>query len=169
MVPTGDEGGMSHGEDVSRPTSEPDAPSRRRVHRSGLQHGLIPDVLRSVTRSVSRRPSGVLWLVTLLVLLSLGISARFLSFKTDRSDLIDANAEFQQRWLEYTSRFGQNSDAVVVVESQDTNAIKRVLDDLGRQLEAQPQLFDRVFYKFDPTTLKGKGSSTCRRRNSSIA
>ncbi|MCA9074782.1 MAG: MMPL family transporter [Planctomycetaceae bacterium] len=148
---------MSHGEDVSRPTSEPDAPSRRRVHRSGLQHGLIPDVLRSVTRSVSRRPSGVLWLVTLLVLLSLGISARFLSFKTDRSDLIDANAEFQQRWLEYTSRFGQNSDAVVVVESQDTNAIKRVLDDLGRQLEAQPQLFDRVFYKFDPTTLKGKG------------
>ncbi len=145
-----------------RPFDSPDhiveqESKQRHTRASGLQQGLIPDILRSVTRSVSRRPSSVLWLVSLLVILSLGISARFLSFKTDRSDLIDADAEFQQRWLQYTERFGDNSDAVVVVESQDTATIKQVLNELGRQLEAEPQLFDRVFYKFDPSTLRQKG------------
>lgn len=155
MVQQGDEGTSAPRGDDSRAPSGRTRVRRRR--HSGLQHGLIPDVLRSVTRSVSRRPTGVLWLVALLVVLSLGTSARFLSFKTDRSDLIDADAVFQQRWLEYTARFGHHSDALVVVESQDPQAIKRVLDDLGRQLEAEPHLFDRVSYKFDPTGLQKKG------------
>ncbi len=120
------------------------------------QHGLLPDVLRSITRSVSQRPFDVLWLVTLLVALAVGVSVRFLSFETDRADLIDPRADFQQRWLQYTDRFGDDSDVVVVVEAEDTATVRQVLDDLGRQLEAEPQLFDRVFSKFDPAALQQK-------------
>ncbi|MEZ6145959.1 MAG: hypothetical protein R3B91_11200 [Planctomycetaceae bacterium] len=159
MAQPGDSGVSPHRDDTGgAQTPDVDELSVRRPrHASGMQHGLIPDILKSVTRSVSRRPSSVLWLVSLLVVLSLGISARFLSFKTDRSDLIDADSEFQQRWLAYTERFGDNSDVVVVVESKDTATIKQVLSDLGGQLELEPQLFDRVFYKFDPATLRKKG------------
>ncbi len=159
MAQPGDSGGSPHRDHTSKsqpPAGGAKSPAPAR-HPSGLQQGLIPDMLRSVTRSVSRRPSSVLWLVSLLVVLSLGISARFLSFKTDRSDLIDTNAEFQQRWLAYTERFGDNSDVVVVVESKDTPTIKQVLSELGGLLESEPQLFDRVFYKFDPTSLQQKG------------
>jgi hopanoid biosynthesis associated RND transporter like protein HpnN len=123
---------------------------------AAAHHGLIPDLLWSVTRTVSRRPGSSLWFVTLLVLISLVVSGRFLSFRTKRADLIDPDAPFQQRWLEYAERFGDAADAVVVVEAPDEATVRQVLDDLGRQLEAEPHLFDRVFYKFDPAGLKRK-------------
>jgi uncharacterized protein len=117
--------------------------------------GLIPALVRSVTRTVSRRPAGVLWLVGLSVLLSVGITARFLTFKTDRSDLIDTSSAFQQRWLNYIDAFGDKADAVVVVEAADSDIIRTVLDDLGPRV-AQEDLFDRVVWRFDPSSLRSK-------------
>ncbi|MGE0379019.1 MAG: hypothetical protein AB7Q45_26760, partial [Planctomycetaceae bacterium] len=117
-------------------------------------HGLLPDILRSVTRTAARRPVNVLWLAALLVALSVGVSIRFLEFKTDRADLIDPQADFQQRWLQYTDRFGDDADAVVVVEAADAATVRQVLEDLGRQLKEEPEFFSRVFYKFDPAALK---------------
>ncbi|MBX3438783.1 MAG: hypothetical protein KF861_14915, partial [Planctomycetaceae bacterium] len=73
--------------------------------------GLLPDLLRAVTRSACRRPLSVLWICGLLVALSTGVAVRFLAFKTDRADLIDRRADFQQRWLQYTDRFGDDADA----------------------------------------------------------
>ena len=94
---------------------------------AAAHHGLIPDLLWSVTRTVSRRPGSSLWFVTLLVVISLVVSGRFLSFRTKRADLIDPDAPFQQRWLEYTERFGDASDAVVVVEAANEATVRQVL------------------------------------------
>ncbi|QDU39122.1 Membrane protein YdfJ [Maioricimonas rarisocia] len=120
------------------------------------ESGLLPRLLHSVTRSVSRRPGGALWLVAIVTLISGGVAARFLEFKTSRADLIDPHAEFHQRWLNYTERFGDQTDIVVVVESESTDEIRRVLDELGSALEEEPEKFDRVLYRFDPGNLRQK-------------
>ena len=118
--------------------------------------GLIPGLVRSVTRGVSRRPVGVLGLVVVSVSLSLGVAGRFLSFKTERTDLIDQSSDFQQRWQRYTAAFGDQSDAVVVVEARDRETIRSVLTDLGGRITAEDDLFDRVLFKFDPAALRSK-------------
>jgi hopanoid biosynthesis associated RND transporter like protein HpnN len=117
---------------------------------------LIPELLQRATHFASRHPWGTLIVVLVTTLLSLGVTFRFLSFKTSRSDLIDPQAEFQQRWLQYTERFGETADAVVVVEAGTTAAVQAALDELGAAVEAEPQLFDRVLYRIDPRALRSK-------------
>lgn len=116
----------------------------------------IPRLLQRTTSLCSRHPWGTLGLALLATILSLGVSARFLTFKTSRSDLIDPQAEFQQRWLRYTERFGDAADAVIVVEGRSADDIRAAIDELGSALEAQPDLFDRVFYRIDLEHLRPK-------------
>ena len=77
------------------------------------------------------------------------LTLTLIKFKTDRSDLIDPNADFQKRWLSYTKSFGESSDIVVVVESEERETIPRVLDELGRRMESEPELFEAVLFKID--------------------
>ena len=127
-------------------------------HHSGSQSetGLLSNVLKSLTTSVSRRPTGSLWIVALVSVISLVITVRFLTFKTNRADLIDPTAPFHQRWLHLTERFGDHSDVVVVVEGNNADRIRNVLDDLGQRLEAEPDLFSHVLYRVDAGDLKTK-------------
>ncbi len=118
--------------------------------------GALPRLLESLTNSVSARPMATLWVVGLLTILSIAITVRFLSFKTNRADLIDASSEFHQRWLNYTDEFGDESDVVIVVEANDEITIKNVMDNVGQRLKAEPELFDRVLYRIDPGTIETK-------------
>jgi hopanoid biosynthesis associated RND transporter like protein HpnN len=103
------------------------------------------------------------WL-SLLVLLAVTVlsglyTARNLKLKTDRTDLIDPTADFQQRWLNYTQNFGESSDIVVVVEADSPDIITAALDDLGERLRADERHFRNIFYKVavDQEQLKRKG------------
>ena len=129
------------------------------MHSGRAHHvpdALLPRLLHSVTRSVSQRPRGTLGMLLLLTLVSLGMSARFLGFKTSRSDLIDPDSVFHQRWLEYTERFGDQSDVLVVVEAPTTSETRRVLDELGAALVAEDELFSRVLHCIDTAELRPK-------------
>lgn len=121
------------------------------------QEGLWAHLLCAVTESSARRPVMTLLLVAVSVAACLGITARFLTFKTSRADLFDPRAEFQQRWLDYCERFGQQADLVVVLEGIDAAVLRSAMDDLGSRLKAEPATFDRVTWKFDPSRLKSKG------------
>lgn len=123
----------------------------------GPRAGAMTRLLCLATRIVARRPRLALWLVLLSVLACAGGAAIGLKFKTSRSDLIDPRANFQQRWLKFTEKFGEQSDMVVVVESDDPARVRLVMDDLGAQLQAEPQLFCKVSWKFDPQGLRRKG------------
>lgn len=119
--------------------------------------GMLTHLLCALTRLVSRRPVGTLGLVLLSVLACAGGAAWGLKFKTSRSDLIDPEAPFQQRWLTFTQKFGDQSDIVVVVEADDPAKVRSVLDALGNQLLQEPHLFAKVSWKFDPALLQRKG------------
>ncbi|WP_166820795.1 MMPL family transporter [Thalassoroseus pseudoceratinae] len=119
--------------------------------------GVIGCTLRHVTRAVSRYPRLTLCLVMLVSFAAAGYTAVCLDFRTQRADLIDPRAEYHQRWMAYTEEFGDQSDIVVVVESDHSDLIRSILDDLGPRLEREPELFSDVLYRIDTSQLRRKG------------
>lgn len=125
-------------------------------HDAG-EGGLLIRLIGGLTRWVCTNPGTTLGLVFVLTLIAAGISFRFLTFKTDRADLIHADAEFHQRWLRYVEKFGDQSEVVIAVEGADRAAIEQALQGVGEKLESHSDLFDRVSYQFDPSSLRSKG------------
>ncbi|MHC4875669.1 MAG: MMPL family transporter [Planctomycetota bacterium] len=117
----------------------------------------VSHVLARLAEFGSDRPGR--WITTALLsaVAAAVLTAVFMQFKTDRADLIDPNAEFHRRWLNYTQAFGDASDLVVVVEGDDPEAIKATLEDLGERVAAETALFDRVLFKVEPGNLRRKG------------
>lgn len=113
------------------------------------RRSLLRDALCAVTRAVARRPFVTLWMVAAVACASVVLTLARIDFKTDRSDLIDPDAEFQRRWLDYTERFGDASDIVVVVEATDRETVIRAVDEIGSRMEREPALFQGVLYKID--------------------
>jgi hopanoid biosynthesis associated RND transporter like protein HpnN len=121
-------------------------------HRSFLSESLA-----SLTAACVRQPR---W--TLLFMLASAVAcgwytANHLRFKTNRADLIDPSAAFQQRWLEFTRSFGEQNDIVVVVEANSPELIKQVQDEIGGRLKQHPELFTNVLYRIEPGKLREKG------------
>lgn len=117
---------------------------------------LLTDSLRAVTKAVSKRPRTVLWGVALTVVACVVLTVQYMDFKTDRADLIDPHAEFHQRWLNYTERFGDSSDVVIAVEGNSPEAIEAAIDDVGTRLRAEPKLFTSVLDKVEPGRIREK-------------
>lgn len=117
------------------------------------------DFLRSFTRFLTARPWVSIVLLVAVCIASSVYTARNLKFKNDRGDLIDPNADFQKRWLEYTKSFGEASDIVVVVEGRMPEDIVPVLDDLGERLKEDDQHFRNVLYRIriEQEQLRRKG------------
>lgn len=80
-----------------------------------------------------------------------------LSYNTSRAALLDSHAEYHQRWLKYVEEFGEQEDVVVVVQGEQREAIIPVLDDVVREISAQPKYFQAVLHEVDLTKLRDKG------------
>lgn len=113
-------------------------------------------ILQSVTASVAEKPIATLCFVGLLTIISLVVSVRFLTFKTNRADLIDPNSAFQQRWLNYTDNFGDESDVVIVIKGTDPISIKNVIDRVSDRLNSEPEHFTRILGRIEPGTIRSK-------------
>jgi hypothetical protein len=74
-------------------------------------------MILALTQLGIHRPITVLTLIFLSSVLTVAYTTCNLTFKTDRSDLIDPQADYHRRWLQYADSFGTSSDMVVVVES----------------------------------------------------
>ena len=110
-----------------------------------------------LTRLSSRNPRMTLCFVLLVSCVAAGYTASCLKFHTERSDLIDPEADFHKRWIEYTESFGDSSDIVVLVEGEAPLPIQAALDDLGGRLSREPELFTNLLYKADTSALRRKG------------
>ncbi len=118
---------------------------------------LVSDAIRSLTRMTLRRPKTSLFVLLLLAGVAAVYSVGWMRFKTDRSDLIDPDAVFQQRWQNYTESFGESNEIVVAVESADPEEIKAVLEDLGARMSREPEIFANILYRIEPGKLRSKG------------
>src|SRR5436309_2116449 len=115
----------------------------------GEKESLLQRLLGGVVGFTYRRPFLVLAVALALCAASVVYSSRYLTFRTQRSDLISPDKDYQKRWRAYLAEFGDDDDMVVVVKGGDRAAMCAALDALAEQVAAEPALFDRLFYKVD--------------------
>jgi hopanoid biosynthesis associated RND transporter like protein HpnN len=99
--------------------------------------------------TVLRVPGVVLAVALLLVVASAWGAATRLQYQTSRDDLISPRKDYQQRWNNYLAEFGEDDDMVVVVQGRDRASMQAALEQVGAGVQAQPERFDRLFYKVD--------------------
>jgi uncharacterized protein len=128
-------------------------PAERTPH---ADDSLLAQPLFAVTERALRAPGAVLAGALVLALLSIVVAVNGLTFKTSRLDLLNPRSEYNRRWLAYLQEFGDRDDAVLVVRSQQPADLTAALDDLGARLQAEPLLFESVFYRRDLSALKRK-------------
>ncbi len=73
----------------------------------------------------------------------------FLQFDTSRDDLVGSNKKYHQNFLRLKKEFPQQSDLVVVIESETIEKNRQFAERIGAKLEAETNLFTDVFYKGD--------------------
>jgi hopanoid biosynthesis associated RND transporter like protein HpnN len=110
---------------------------------------LLPRLLVRLVDGVCRHPRLVLTAALTVCALSIYLSWTRLEFRTQRSDLISPNKDFQKRWLAYVKEFGDDDDMVVVVQGGDRARMEQALEALAAEVKQKPTLFDRLFYKVD--------------------
>ena len=81
--------------------------------------------------------------------MAIGWTVKSIEFRTKRSDLIDPEAGFHKRWLEYTAQFGDAADIVVVVEADQPETVTAAINDLGSRMDRDSEFFRSVLYKID--------------------
>ena len=128
-------------------------PERSKQKQRG---SLVANVLRGVTRVVVGHPRLTMWLVLVTSCAAAGYTVAHIRFRTTRADLIDPDAGFHQRWMDYQKRFGEGSDLLVVVEAEGAPLIRDVLDELGSRLE-RDDLFSHVLYRINTGPMRDKG------------
>ncbi len=129
-------------------------PAERMPH---AQPSLLARPLRWATRWVLRFPGAVIGGGVLLALLALFATGICLSFHTSRLDLLNPDSGYNQRWLAYLEEFGEQDDALIVVEGTGRDDVVPVLEELAESLSHEPKLFQSVLYKKDLTNVRAKG------------
>src|SRR5258708_35467847 len=108
---------------------------------------LMPRLLAALAGFGFRRPWLVLAITTVSCAVAVWYTAENLTYLTHRNDLIGKNKDYYKRWDQYVREFGDDDDMVVVVRGPDRAHIVEALEHLAREIEKQPELFDRLVYK----------------------
>ncbi len=113
--------------------------------------------LRWMTALAIRFPKSVLLLALLFAAGSVCLAVNSLGFRTSRLDLLNPESRYNQRWLAYLEAFGEDDDAVVVVESSDPAEVTAVLDQLAARIAQHDTQFHSVIHKKDLSRIRAKG------------
>jgi len=103
---------------------------------------------RALADLSTRHPRAVVFVAMLSALLCILVAIQSLSFTLDRTDMLDPRHPVQKNWLAYRQEFGHMSDYVVLVKG-DPEKARKTVEDLGQRLQAEPQTFSNILYRFD--------------------
>jgi hopanoid biosynthesis associated RND transporter like protein HpnN len=117
---------------------------------------IVSRLIVGLVRLVCRFPRSTLVLALLLCGLSVYASLHYLTFRTQRDDLVSPKKDYQERWRQYVEEFGDDDDMVVVVRGKDRGEMRQALEALAAEVKKQPRLFDRLFYKVDLRPLRNR-------------
>ncbi len=109
------------------------------------------------TRIALRYPVLTICLAVALTAASTWLSITKLGYKTSRADLINPNNDHNRLWVEYINEFGDEDDAVVVVEGTSREEVVPVLEEISQALEREDRLFSAVLHGVDLQKIRGKG------------
>ena len=113
--------------------------------------------LWSLTLLCCRFPTAVLVTAILIAIAGLYWSYEHLGLKMSRLDLINPNSSFNQLWLEYIEEFGDDNEAIVVVEGLENSEVTAVLRLLSAKIEQFPDLYQGILHGVDLSAIHRKG------------
>jgi hopanoid biosynthesis associated RND transporter like protein HpnN len=106
-------------------------------------------LLAWLAAAVCRRPRWFLYPQIALFIACILYTVFFLQFDTSRDDLVGSNKKYHQNFLRLKKEFPQQSDLVVVIQSENLEKNRQFAERIGAKLEAETNLFTDVFYKGD--------------------
>jgi hopanoid biosynthesis associated RND transporter like protein HpnN len=109
------------------------------------------------TTWVTRYPATTLAIALSLAIAAIALSYAKLGYRTSRLDLLDPKSDYNQRWIEYINEFGDEDDAVVVVEGADRDAVVPVLKEVSQALSRETDLFHAVLHEVNLSKVQAKG------------
>ena len=99
--------------------------------------------------------------IVLGAVLSAGLAglwtARHLGYKVSRVDLLDPESDYNKLWIDYIREFGEDDDAVIVVEGRSRDGVIAVLGELSRAVAREGDLFRSVLHEVDLSRIRAKG------------
>ena len=124
---------------------------------TGHASGLLGRGLVAWTRLCLWRP-WVVVLVAVAAAVAAGLwTADSLGYKVSRTDLLDPESDYNKLWIDYIREFGEDDDAVIVVEGPSRGDVIPVLDELSREVAREGDLFRSVLHEVDLSRVRSKG------------
>jgi hopanoid biosynthesis associated RND transporter like protein HpnN len=118
---------------------------------------LLGRVLVAWTKVCLRRPCTVLLVALATAVASAAWTAGNLGYKVSRTDLLDPDSDYNKLWIDYIREFGEDDDAVVVVEGPSRADVIPVLEELSREVARDQDLFRSVLHEVDLSQIRSKG------------
>jgi hopanoid biosynthesis associated RND transporter like protein HpnN len=123
----------------------------------GQATGLLGRGLVAWTRLCLWRPWAVV-LVAVAAAVAAGLwTADSLGYKVSRTDLLDPESDYNKLWIDYIREFGEDDDAVIVVEGPSRGDVIPVLEELSREVAREGDLFRSVLHEVDLSRVRSKG------------
>ncbi|MFM8804747.1 MAG: hypothetical protein ACKOK8_12690, partial [Planctomycetia bacterium] len=118
---------------------------------------LLGRALVTWTRLCLRAPVVILLGAVLSAVAAGAYTAQSLGYKVSRVDLLDPKSDYNKLWIDYIQEFGEDDDAVVVVEGPSRDCVVKVLEELSREVAQNDALFRSVLHEVDLSKIRAKG------------
>jgi uncharacterized protein len=142
---------------TTRPYDPERRPSMTAERMPPSEASFLAAPLGLVTRAAVRFPVATLVAAVVLAVLALLLAHQRLGFRTSRLDLLNPESGYNRLWIDYIDEFGDEDDAVIVVEGRGREQIVPVLEELSHLLSRQQRLFHAVLHQVDLSTIRAKG------------
>ncbi|MGD9721019.1 MAG: MMPL family transporter [Pirellulales bacterium] len=109
------------------------------------------------TRLILAFPVATIALSLILAVGACYLTATRLGYQTSRMDLLNPNSSYNRLWTQYIEEFGDEDDAVVVVEGPSRDQVVPVLEELSAALAREQHLFHAVLHEVDLAKIRSKG------------
>jgi len=110
-----------------------------------------------LTRLIIAYPVTTIALMLGLAGIGCYLTATKLGYQTSRMDLLNPKSNYNRLWTEYINEFGDEDDAVVVVEGAGREQVVPVLQELSAALAREDRLFHAVLHEVDLGKIRSKG------------
>jgi hopanoid biosynthesis associated RND transporter like protein HpnN len=122
-----------------------------------VKTSLLTAPLMLATRFALRFPIATIALAVGLAGVCMWLTSTRLGYRTSRLDLLDPNSDYNRLWIDYINEFGDEDDAVVVVEGPSRDKVVPVLQEISAQLSREDHLFHAVLHGVDLNKIRAKG------------
>ena len=118
---------------------------------------LLGRALIAWTRLCLRAPWAIMVVAVISAVAAGAYTAQSLGYKVSRVDLLDPQSDYNKLWIDYIQEFGEDDDAVVVVEGPSRDRVVKVLEELSREVARDGDLFRSVLHEVDLSKIRAKG------------